>query len=137
MSDNIMSIELNKVKKVNTIKGYNVPDKYVADKEGNVYIHIKDGSRKVVNGKVMINVKKMKPYKTRLGYVEYVLTNKYGKQKHYQAHRIVAELYLPNKNKLPQVNHKDGNRSNNTYNNLEWSSISDNIKHSYSKLRKR
>lgn len=35
-------------------------------------------------------------------------------------HRLVAEAFIPNPNKLPEINHKDENRSNNVVTNLEW-----------------
>lgn len=46
-------------------------------------------------------------------------------------HRLLAEVFIPNPNNLPCVNHKDGNKLNNNLNNLEWCSYSHNNKHAY------
>ena len=45
---------------------------------------------------------------------------KNGKGYHLRLHRIVANLFLPNPNNLPEVNHIDGNKENNCVDNLEW-----------------
>lgn len=46
-------------------------------------------------------------------------------------HRMVLETFLPCENmENLQVNHKDGNKENNTLNNLEWVTRSENLKHS-------
>jgi hypothetical protein len=45
--------------------------------------------------------------------------------------RIVAWMFYPNPDNLPQVNHIDGDKENNAKSNLEWSSGSDNEKHAH------
>lgn len=73
----------------------------------------------------------LKPQKSkRNGYV-YQMLYKNGKEKLLRVHRLVAMAFLPNPNNLPQVNHKDGNKQNNSVDNLEWCEQSDNMKHAY------
>lgn len=52
-----------------------------------------------------------------------------------RVHRIVAETFLPNPDNLPEVNHKDFNRTNNHIENLEWCSHIDNIRYTLSEGR--
>lgn len=61
----------------------------------------------------------------------YLRTNLFsrGKQTTVYLHRILAEAFIPNPLKLPQINHKDGNKTNNSLDNLEWCTGSANVQH--------
>lgn len=43
-----------------------------------------------------------------------------GKRKSYLVHRLVAEHFINNPKRCPEVNHKDEDKSNNVVDNLEW-----------------
>lgn len=57
-------------------------------------------------------------------------------KKRFFIHRLVAERYIPNPENLPQVNHIDGDKLNNSVENLEWVSESGNQQHRYYVLKK-
>lgn len=47
-------------------------------------------------------------------------------RKHYLVHRLVAENFIPNPNNYPIVLHKDNDKLNTHYSNLEWGTYSQN-----------
>jgi len=53
-------------------------------------------------------------------------------RKNMYVHRLVAIHFLDNKDNHIEVNHIDGNKSNNMAQNLEWCDRSKNMKHAYS-----
>lgn len=56
---------------------------------------------------------------TNAGYRMVVLTIDHKKQYH-NVHRIIAKAFIPNPQEHREVNHKDGNKLNNSVQNLEW-----------------
>lgn len=46
-------------------------------------------------------------------------------------HRLVADAFIPNTNGYEYVNHKDGDKTNNRSDNLEWCTFSQNVAHAW------
>jgi hypothetical protein len=65
---------------------------------------------------------------TKSGYREVVFNHK-GKNEYLLVHRLVATLFIENTNNTKTVNHKDGNKLNNSVSNLEWLTCQENLKH--------
>lgn len=70
----------------------------------------------------------LRPRKKSEGYLDVAL-NKDGKAKHYRVHRLVAEMFIPNPENKPEVNHINANKSDNRVENLEWATREENIHH--------
>lgn len=61
------------------------------------------------------------------GYLSVHIRNKNNKR--FYVHRLVAETFIPNPENKPQVNHKNGIKTDNCADNLEWASCKENINH--------
>jgi hypothetical protein len=72
----------------------------------------------------------LKPYVNSKGY-EKVGLMKNGKSNKHRVSRLVAEAFIPNPYNLPQVDHIDGNKRNNSITNLEWVTGNENISRYY------
>ena len=70
--------------------------------------------------------KDLKKHNINNGYFDVTLFNENGR-KWWSVHRLVALTFIPNPYNLPQVNHKDENKTNNIVGNLEWCSRAYNI----------
>lgn len=64
----------------------------------------------------------------------HVTLYKDGTRHNFRTHRLVAETFIPNLDNLPEVNHKDGVKTNNAETNLEWVTGGQNMRHSFDVL---
>ena len=71
----------------------------------------------------------LRPEVTKKGYLRVDLYDSNGRRKHKKVHRLVANAFIPNPDGKPQVNHKDGNKENNSVTNLEWVTDKENKDH--------
>lgn len=100
------------------IAGYE--DLYDVDELGNIYSLPKNNRPECLL--------KFKP--DAYGYLRVGLS-KNNKCKTLKAHRVVAIAFISNPLNLPQVNHKNGVKTDNRVINLEWATAKTNIRHSW------
>lgn len=73
------------------------------------------------------------PWTGKVGY-KMVKLNDNGKWQNKTVHRLVALTFIPNPQNKATVNHKDGDKTNNRLDNLEWATYSENNYHAYNVL---
>ena len=98
------------------IEGYE--GKYSVSSDGRVWSH----------QKYRFKGKFLTPFVSIRGY-ELLGMSKNKKRHTFSVHRLVAKAFIPNPNNKPEVNHKDGNKTNNHISNLEWVTSSENQIH--------
>jgi hypothetical protein len=77
------------------------------------------------DGRVLRDGKELSTSLTNRGYKTLRMSLN-GVRKHLSIHRAVAELYVPNPDNLPEVDHFDTNKLNNHYTNLQWVTYKEN-----------
>lgn len=96
-------------------------DKYLVSSYGNVIS---------VNYNRKGRERRLIPQKDKDGYLLITLCNE-GKPKTFKLSRLVGYHFIPNPLSLPEINHIYGDKTDNYYKHLEWSSRRDNILHSF------
>jgi hypothetical protein len=72
----------------------------------------------------------MKTYINTRGYV-FIRLSKNKKQINARIHRLVADNFIPNLENKPEVNHINGDKTDNRAVNLEWCTKNENMQHAY------
>jgi hypothetical protein len=116
--------------------------KDVVGYEGIYQISNKQRIKRIALSKIIDNINvdfQERIVKTRLNYKGYDVLNlcKNKERISTSLHRIIAKAFIPNPENKHQVNHINGIRKDNRIENLEWTTVSENVLHSYRKLGKK
>ena len=118
-------------KKLSDIPGYENAVEYMLSSEGKVYSSKVRKNDK--HGYFVMSVsdyyKEIKGSKDSKGYLCLDIRSSNSIKKYPKIHRLIAEAFLPNPDNLSQVNHIDGDKTNNNINKLEWVSNKENRVH--------
>lgn len=89
---------------------------------------VKSLSRKRYDSNRNLKERILKHSLNQKGYRQVILV-KNGKSKSFKVHRLVAQAFIPTIKDKTYVNHKDCNKENNCFDNLEWCNVLENNTH--------
>lgn len=98
-------------------------DLYEISNYGN--LRCKDRIIKNNAGEYLRKARMLKPAYDKYGYKTFWFTQD-GRKQNIKIHRLVAQVFIPNPENKPCVNHIDNNPSNNHVDNLEWCTMQEN-----------
>ena len=115
-------------KDINGYEGlYQVSDKGRVRSLSHITKNNVNGGQRMTTGRIL------NPYKTRNGYLMVILSKNEKRERAY-IHRLTAYAFIDNKNNLREINHIDGNKSNNDIENLEWVTHKENQNHAFNNM---
>ena len=73
---------------------------------------------------------RLHPRANKFGYLYFAL-HESGNRKWTTVHKVIGQLFVENPNQYPQINHIDGDKTNNYASNLEWCTAAYNMAHAH------
>ena len=119
-----MIIENEIWKDIPGYEGYYQVSNYGSFRSLNRIIKYKNNGLRIYPGKILLTEPTKDNYRR-------IVLMKEGVKIRYMCHRLVALAFIPNPENKPNINHIDGNKSNNIVSNLEWCTPSENSLHAF------